>query len=109
MSEFKLTVDVFGEARRAVFMALDGLQPRERSRAATAIVERLRAAGLLARGIEYHYSATDAAKLIGRSDEYVTERCMSGELSPVMRDGRGWLIPASTLQKWLDEHTFREK
>lgn len=106
MSELKITVDVFAEARRAAFLALDGLPPRERSKVATAIVERLRKAGLLARGVEYHYSAMDLAALLGRCDEYVIKRCMNGELSPVMKDGRGWLIPASTAQRWLDEHTF---
>jgi excisionase family DNA binding protein len=106
MQETRIISDVYADAKRAVFSALDGLTPREQARRASAIVRALRAAGLLARGIDCHYSAKEAAAVLGRSDEYVMKLIRDGKLQPVSRDDRGWLIPASTLQQWLDDHAF---
>jgi hypothetical protein len=75
---------------------------------AAAVTERLREAGLLAQAVEQHYSAVQLGALLGRSDEYVMQLIRKGKLAPVSRDGRGWLIPASTAVRYLAEHTFGE-
>jgi hypothetical protein len=106
MQETRVIFDAWSDARNVVFKALEGLPPRERSRLASAVVDALRGAHLLAQAVEQHYSAVQFAALLGRSDEYVMGLIRKGLLKPVMRDGRGWLIPASTCQRWLDEHTF---
>lgn len=98
--------DVWGSARRVVLSALDELSPRVRTRLAVAVIDGLAAARLLRAGIEEHYSAKELAALLGRSDEYIVSLIRRNQLSPVSRDGRGWLIPASTAQRWLDEHVF---
>lgn len=105
MNERPIT-DVWSEVRRVIFDALGGLKPREQSRLAAATADALRDAGLLARAIEQHLTARQFARLINRCEEYVGKRCESGELSPVSRDDRGWMIPTSTAQCWLDRHCF---
>lgn len=100
--------DIWADARRAVFIALEGFEPRMRSKMAAAVTERLREAGLLAQAVEQHYSAVQLGVLLGRSDEHVMQLIRRGELAPVSRDGRGWLIPASTALRYLSEHTFGE-
>lgn len=106
MSETRTILEVWAEARRAVYTALSCLGPRERGPVATRIVDTLRDGGFLAVAVEYHYSGLVVSELLGRSDEYVNVRCKNGVLSPVSRDGRGWLIPASTLQRYLDARIF---
>ena len=106
MQESRVVVDVWAEARRAAFLALEGLEPRMQSRLASRVADILRDAGLLAHAVEQHYSAVRLGALLGRSDEHVMQLIHRGKLAPVSRDGRGWLIPASTCQRYLDEHTF---
>ena len=96
------------QARRAVLLALgDSLPVQKRGLVAMRIVDALRAGGFIG-GIEQHYSATRFAMLIERCDEYVTKQIRLLKIAPVYRDDRGWMIPASSGQRWLDEHTFEK-
>ena len=99
-------IDLWRDGRAALLGALAELPVRQRSRLATAALYALRTAGFFGGWIEYHYSATDFATLIGRSDEYVMRLIRNRELQPVSEDARGWMIPASTGQAWLDSRRF---
>lgn len=103
-----VNVDLWRDGRAAVLSALQELPERQRSRVTSAVLYALRAAGFFRGWIEYHYSATAFATLIGRSDEYVMKLIRREELAPVCQDARGWMIPASTGQAWLDARTFRK-
>jgi hypothetical protein len=72
------------------------------------IADGLRDASLLARTVEQHYTARQMAKLINRSEEYVSKLCTTGQLGNVSRDDRGWMIPTSSVQRWLDLHRFEK-
>ena len=95
------------DARRVVFRLLGGLLPeRLRARAAARVAAELRDAGLLGSSVEEHYSAADLARRIGRSAEYLVSEIAARRLWPVLRDARGYLIPASSVNAWLAEYAF---
>jgi len=106
MTEVRVNFGVFEDARRVVFCELTGLPSRQQSKLAHAVVSQLRNAGLLPGCVDQHYSATQTAALLGRSPEFVVKEISRGKLRPVYRDGGGWLVPASSIQRWLDERTF---
>lgn len=58
------------------------------------------------RAIEQHYNATRVAALLGRCDEWVVRRIKAGDFGPVSRDDGGWLIPASSVNRYLAKHVF---
>lgn len=102
----RVQVSVVDDARAVVFLALEqASSPAAKERLANEITRRLRAAGLLASGLEQHYSAADAARLLGdRSAAWAVKHAKLGDFGPVVCDGGNWLIPASGLLKYLDEH-----
>lgn len=91
------------ECRRAVVAALEeaGIPRRPAGVAASRVVDRVRAAGLLHGDVERHYSARQVAELLGRSPAFVVGLIRAGALRPVYRDGGGWMIPASAVNTWL--------
>lgn len=93
------------ECRRLVFLELESLPARTRSRLASAITSSLRIAGLLGPRVEQHYSATDAASLLGRRcRRWAVIHAERGDFGPVSRDGNDWLLPASGLELYLAAH-----
>jgi hypothetical protein len=94
------------EARRAVFLILDGLPERQRSALAGRVVAALRDAKLLASSVEQHFNATETARLVSRSPEYVVREFKAGRFGPVYRDDGGWLVPASGIESWLERRRF---
>ncbi len=93
-----------GSIHLAIFDALEAAQleltPAERASFARELFFRL------SRDVEQHYSAADAATLLGRTPEYVVQQIRKHQFARVSRDGGGWLIPASSIQRWLEAHSF---
>lgn len=59
--------------------------------------------------VERHYSVKEVAELLKVGLDFVYDRLKTGELSPVVELGasRGkQRIPASALQKYLDQRTY---
>lgn len=111
MNTMRVQFGVQEDARRAVLDVLAGvkaLNERERARLASGLVVALREAGCLASSVEQHYDATQAAGLISRCTKYVGHQARDGFFGPVLRDDKGWLIPASGLQRWLDARLFSD-
>lgn len=95
------------DARRVVFRLLDGLlSERQRARVASCIAAELRDVGLLGSSVEEHYSAEGLAQRIERSAGYVSKEIAKLRLAPVLRDARGYLIPASSANAWLARYVF---
>lgn len=113
MTPVRVQFGVQEDARRAVLDVLAGerhaklLNDRQRSQLAHELVAALREAGCLASAVEQHYDATQTAQLISRCSKFVGLEAKAGRFGPVMRDDKGWLIPASGIQRWLDARTFQ--
>lgn len=97
----RVSVGTLEDARRAVFSVLQGFDHRKRAQVCAGVVESLRAAGVLGAVVDQHYSAAELARLLGRCPEYVSDQARKGAFGPVMRDAKGWLIPASGVNRWL--------
>lgn len=97
------TVD---DVRAAVFSELAVLPDRQRAALANRLTAKLRHGGWLGASIEQHYKATEAARLIGRTPEFVVKECKAMRFGLVYRDDGGWLIPASGIQQWLERRIF---
>lgn len=100
--EFSVVEDV----RRALFLELEGLPERQRSKLALRLTAKLRDGGWLTSGVEQHFKAVETAALISRTPEFVVKQCKAGRFGPVYRDDGGWLVPASGVQSWLAERLF---
>lgn len=93
------------DCRRVVFEILveSGLPESRASRIAGVISSSLRDAGHLGSSLEQHYSASDAAALMGgRCSAWAVKHARSGDFGPVYCDGGDWLIPASGLRSYLE-------
>lgn len=112
MTAVRVQFGVQEDARRAVLAALEvlpdaqRLEPLQRARLASKLTLALRDAGCLASAVEQHYDAQQTAGLIQRCAKYVGLQAKAGQFGPVCRDDRGWLIPASGIQRWLDGRLF---
>lgn len=92
------------DCRRVVFDILveSGLSECKARRMAGVISARLRDTGHLGSSLEQHYSAADAAALMGgRCSAWAVKHARMGDFGPVSCDGGDWLIPASGLQAYL--------
>jgi hypothetical protein len=112
MNTVRVQFGVQEDARRVIADVLaDGhhsklLNDRQRARLAQVLTSALRDAGCLASAVEQHYDAQQTAVLIQRCSKYVGLQARAGAFGPVMRDDKGWLIPASGIQRWLEARLF---
>ena len=102
----EVRVSPVDDLRAAVFSVLAELPDRKRAAVTSRILQVLKSGRWLAGNIDQHYSAADAARLLGRCPEYIAREAKSGRLGVVYRDDGGWIIPASGLQAWLDRRIF---
>jgi hypothetical protein len=55
--------------------------------------------------LEAHYPPKVVAALLGRSERWVIDQAKAGAFgADVFKDGKGWLLPASGINAYLDRH-----
>lgn len=60
----------------------------------------------MTKALEAHYPPRMVAALLFRSERWVVDAAKRGAFGPrIVKDGGGWLIPASGINAYLDRHT----
>lgn len=93
-------------ARLIVSAAVVGLAPADRAQVARAVLGGLAAAGFFAGSVEEHYTLQQCRQRVPRSLRYLAGEVRAGRVGRVLRDARGWLVPASSLNTWLARFEF---
>ncbi len=63
----------------------------------------------MSKAVEKYYSVNEAATLLGFCNRWILDRIHKGEFIGTFHVGNDYRIPASTLNKWIELRTVRQR